>query len=334
MINEITLTGFKSFFRDSLNLEKLTVLTGLNSSGKSSVIQALRILAKAARKETSFLLPGHGTVEEIRNKNTKEDISLTITDKDNNEFSVTLSGSNSKTTETGNFLFPEITYISAHRYGPQTSIPIYSDISDRSRIGENGENVLQCIELYRDNPLDERLRHETSEGYTLGFNVRGWLNVISPGTEFNWHLDNTSDSSYSTFDGHRANNVGFGLSYTLPVITTLLMSTLTPGSLVIIENPEAHLHSKGQTELAKLIALCAQVGTQIIIETHSDHLFDGIRIAAKELQMADDIQIHWFELDERRNTQVFSPVLTNDGRIDKWPQGFFDQFELNSSQLI
>jgi len=74
---------------------------------------------------------------------------------------------------------------------------------------------------------------------------------------------------------------GFGLSYTLPVITALLVGTLIPNSLVIIENPEAHLHPRGQTEIARLIALCAQVGTQIIIETHSDHLFDGIRIAAK-----------------------------------------------------
>jgi predicted ATPase len=128
--------------------------------------------------------------------------------------------------------------------------------------------------------------------------------------------------------------VGFGLSYTLPVITALLVSTIVPGSLVIIENPEAHLHPRGQTEMARLISLCVQAGAQIIIETHSDHLFDGIRIAAKRYKMADTIQIHWFELDENKNTEVYSPVLSNDGRINEWPKGFFDQFEINSSELL
>jgi predicted ATPase len=143
-----------------------------------------------------------------------------------------------------------------------------------------------------------------------------------------------TDSSYATFNGYRATNVGFGLSYTLPVITALLVGTIIPNSLVIIENPEAHLHPKGQTEMAKLIALCTQAGAQIIVETHSDHIFDGIRIAAKKMNMAKDIQIHWFELDENKNTQVYSPILSNDGRIEEWPQGFFDQFEINSSELI
>jgi predicted ATPase len=118
------------------------------------------------------------------------------------------------------------------------------------------------------------------------------------------------------------------------VITALLVGTILPNSLVIIENPEAHLHPKGQTEIARLIALCTQVGAQVIVETHSDHLFDGIRIAAKQYKMAQDVQIYWFELDKNKNTMVYSPVLSNDGRIDQWPEGFFDQFEINSSQLI
>jgi predicted ATPase len=169
----------------------------------------------------------------------------------------------------------------------------------------------------------------------LEYNIKGWLSVISPNVEFKYELNKTSDSSYSTFDEHRATNVGFGLSYTLPVITALLVGTLIPNSLVIIENPEAHLHPRGQTEIAKLISLCAQVGTQIIIETHSDHLFDGIRIAAKETPgFAKQVQIHWFELDKDKNTEVYSPTLYDDGRIDEWPKGFFDQFEINASKLL
>lgn len=335
MIKEIALTGFKSFLNTNLELNKLTLLTGLNSSGKSSVIQALRMLEKAVKNENSVLLDGHGSVEEIKNRFVKEDLSIRITDDESNSFSLTLPATG-KIVKGGNnnFRFPEIIYISAHRFGSKTSMPIYNDSLKRNRIGENGENLLQCIEQLGGELLDERLRHENSVGDTLEYNIRGWLSVVSPNVEFNYHLDKMSDSSYTTFDEHRATNVGFGLSYTLPVITALLVGTLIPGSLVIIENPEAHLHPKGQTEIAKLIALCTQVGAQIIIETHSDHLFDGIRIAAKNMKLAKDIQIHWFELNKQKNTEVYSPVLSNDGRINEWPKGFFDQFEINSSELI
>ena len=332
MIKEISLTGFKSFFDTSLNLNKLTLLTGLNSSGKSSVIQALRILEKAFNKENNFLLDGYGTIEEVRNKFIKENIRLCVSDEKENEFSLTFPSA--KPVNNKNFQFPELIYISAHRFGPQKSIPIYNDNTKKERIGENGENVLQCIKMMEEKVLDECLRHENSEGLTLEYNIRGWLNVISPNVEFNYELIKLTDSSYATFNGYRATNVGFGLSYTLPVITALLVGTIIPNSLVIIENPEAHLHPKGQTEMAKLIALCTQAGAQIIVETHSDHIFDGIRIAAKKMNMAKDIQIHWFELDENKNTQVYSPILSNDGRIEEWPQGFFDQFEINSSELI
>ena len=332
MIKEISLTGFKSFFDENLKLNKLTLLTGLNSSGKSSVIQALRMLEKAFNKEKDFLLDGYGTMEEIKNKSVKENICLCVSDDRDNQFSLTFPSVQPVNIQ--NFQFPELIYISAHRFGPQKSIPIYNDSAKKERIGENGENILQCIKMMEGKLLDERLRHENSEGLTLEYNIRGWLHVISPNVEFNYELIKMSDSSYATFDGHRANNVGFGLSYTLPVITALLIGTITPNSLVIIENPEAHLHPKGQTEMANLIARCAQVGAQIIIETHSDHLFDGIRIAAKKMNMAKDIQIHWFELNEHKNTKVYSPTLTNDGRIEEWPKGFFDQFEINSSELI
>jgi predicted ATPase len=334
MIREVSLSGFKSFVDETLSLNRLTLLTGLNSAGKSSVIQALRMLEKAVKNENNILLPGHGSRDEIKNPFVKDSLSLAVGDDKNNEFSATFSPQGDTKITGGKIQFPEIIYVSARRFGPQTSIPIYNDSSKLDRIGENGENVLQCIEMFENSELDECLHHENSEGDTLGFNIRGWLSVISPHIEFKTVLDKMADSSYATFDGHRANNVGFGLSYTLPVITALLIGTIIQNSLVVIENPEAHLHPKGQTEMARLIALCVKAGAQIIVETHSDHLFDGIRIAARQYKMAKDIQIYWFELDEDKNTKVYSPLLSDDGRIDEWPAGFFDQFEINSSQLI
>ena len=196
---------------------------------------------------------------------------------------------------------------------------------------------MNIISKYSDELLNSILRHENSEGFTFEYNLKAWLQVISPGVKFDYKIQKESDSSFSLFNSHRSKNVGFGLSYTLPVITALLLGTIIPDSLVIIENPEAHLHPKGQTEMAKLISLCVQAGTQVIVETHSDHLFNGIRIHAKTdqtKQFAEQVKIYWFELDKNNNTEVSETTLNNDGRLDKWPAGLMDQFEINASELL
>jgi len=333
MINSLTLTAFKSFFNRELDLENLTILTGLNSSGKSSIIQSLLILEKAFKNEKNLLLDGHGTELDLRNKNSKEKTELSITINDI-EYSIEFPD-NKKNFEPN--LFPNVWYISANRFGPQLSIPILNDNQSKNKIGSNGENVLQCIRYYDSvNPvsLDESIKHPDANSFTLLENIRTWLKVISPNVSFNYEVLDISDTSYATYDGHRATNVGFGLSYILPVITTLLVSTFEKDSLVIIENPEAHLHPKGQTELAKLICLCAKLGTQVIIETHSDHIFTGVRLFIKENAFSDNTLIHWLELNENKNTDITTIYIDKNGRVNDWPKGFFDQFEINHSKLI
>lgn len=340
MISDISLVGFKSFLNRTLKLNQLTVLTGLNSSGKSSIIQALLMLERASRYENSILLDGHGSIEEIRNQYHNKEIQLAVTNEFGLEFTtdIAIGTSEGQTYACRNreeFKYPEIIYISANRFGPKTAVPIYNDSFKRNRIGANGENLFQFIRTYEDRTIDERLRHEKSEGDTIEYNIRGWLSVISPNVKFRYEIDKNSDTSYSMFNEHRATNVGFGLSYSLSLIASLLIGTLIPNSLVIIENPEAHIHPRGQTEIANLISRCAMVGTQVIIETHSDHIFDGIRINAKKSKgFGNYVQVHWFELNDKQNTEVESPVMNDEGRLDKWPPGLFDEFEINASKLL
>ncbi len=102
-----------------------------------------------------------------------------------------------------------------------------------------------------------------------------------------------------------------------------------------MENPEAHLHPKGQTELARLICLAVEAGAQAVVETHSDHLFDGIRIYAKQHHgFAQKVSTHWFELDNEKLTTVESPKLFDDGSLSQWPNGMFDQFGINAGELL
>lgn len=330
MIKEITIRGFKSFFDEAIKIAPLTVLAGLNSSGKSSVIQAIRILGNFSNGFPNPLLEGHGSIEELQNQYVKELFSLeAIYDGlDSGENSIRYSADGDGQYADG---YPNLIYVSADRFGPQTSIPISSDY----KLGERGENVLYCVEHYWDTLLDPILIHEKSQGETFEYNLEAWLGSISPGVRFKRNILKETDSSYSLFNDHRAKNVGFGLSYTLPIIVALFMGTIEKRTTVLIENPEAHLHPKGQTELARLICLAVEAGAQVIVETHSDHLFDGIRIYAKQHKgFAQKVCLNWFELDEDKLTTVDSPELQDDGRLNEWPAGMFDQFGINASELL
>lgn len=331
MIKQLEITGFKSFLNETIDFGGLTMLTGLNSSGKSSIIQSLLMLEKVAHNEKNILLDGHGDFDELKNPYEEDAISL-IGICSNGEVKIEKC---IPTAPNEDVIYPNIIYISASRFGPEVLLPITpNDLS----LGSKGENVLNIIKEYADEQLNPLLRHENSEGFTFEYNLKAWLGVISPGVKFDYRIQKESDSSFSLFNEHRSKNVGFGLSYTLPVITALLLGSITPNSLVIIENPEAHLHPKGQTEMARLISLCVQAGSQVIIETHSDHLFNGIRIYAKIDQtktFADKVKLYWFELDKKNNTQVSPLTLDNNGRIrGDWPDGLFDQFEINASELL
>jgi predicted ATPase len=126
----------------------------------------------------------------------------------------------------------------------------------------------------------------------------------------------------------RSTNVGFGLTYTLPVIVALLASNT--GSLIMLENPEAHLHPEGQVRIGELMALAASCGIQVIVESHSDHILNGIRLAVYNQQIAcDKIMLHYFERKEfnQGQTSVVTPRIDQNGRIDRWPDGFFDVWD-------
>ena len=111
---------------------------------------------------------------------------------------------------------------------------------------------------------------------------------------------------------------------------------MSKDSLVLLENPEAHLHPKGQTEIGKFIARCVDLGINGVVETHSDHLFDGIRLYTKQHEGFENKFIsYWFELNKEKNTNIESITLDSNGKMtDITPKGFFDQFELDAINLF
>src|SRR5690606_40491371 len=82
------------------------------------------------------------------------------------------------------------------------------------------------------------------------------------------------------------------------------------GVLLVLENPEAHLHPQGQTAMGILLAYAASCGVQIVVETHSEHVMDGIRIAVKDgILESNSVKFHYLSKTKEGLTKLETPVI-------------------------
>ena len=184
------------------------------------------------------------------------------------------------------------------------------------------------------------LKAEAVSTLRLGDNVSAWMSYIM-GTKITAKVEKVNSEdlrlTYTMGDVAKENvfsplNSAFGYSYLLPIVTAVLTAKKNGG--VLLENPEAHLHPAAQFRLGVFLAMASEQGIQLVVETHSDHLLNGIRVAAKEKKISsDNVAILYFSVrDGVHDAQRI--VLNEDGELDRWPQGFFDEWEKALDTLI
>ena len=132
-------------------------------------------------------------------------------------------------------------------------------------------------------------------------------------------------------------NVGSGISYLISIIITCLGSE--KDSVIIIENPEIHLHPKAQSRLCDFLYFVSKAERQIFVETHSDHIFNGIRAGVATSQIdRDDISVNFFALNKKYETESSSILFGENGNFTGTNKSMglddlFDQFDLDLSLI-
>ena len=378
MIDNLEIANFKAFGDASIRLAPYTLLSGLNSSGKSTVLQALALLRQAQVSGDDFGPLGHfrgvslngdlvelGTGQDVLHENyTKEpgtDTEITFTLRAGHQSYVCRIGYVPDDSylpvrfpdSEGNYdIKPEVftvfgaafQYLRADRINPAVTFLRSAQRSERDMfLGARGEYTVDVLRAQIDYPVPEGpLRHSAAARPGLGNQTEAWLSEICPGVNLEAAAIEHTDLVRLGFQfrraGHpvsatrRPTNVGFGLTYVLPIIVACL--TATPGSMILLENPEAHVHPQGQSAMARLTCAAAHAGAQLVVETHSDHILNGVRVAVKRnLLPAKDVVLHYFTRADN-GVKVESPVIGSDGMLSQWPPGFFDEWDRSLDQLL
>lgn len=357
---------------DFKDLKYLNFLTGINGRGKSTMLQVFIALAQSFKENGSFdllCLNGDmvnlGNAIDVKNEeiSREKEIVLGFTRENTRfDFIFSVGGDNEQALRLKDFmvngisssadshfeemtnLFKNLTFISAERLGPKLHYAFNNDIN---YIGSKGEYVACAFYNHKDDVVNEiiidgipdifpEINLENTDP-TLGGQVQFWLSKMFRPTYINAEYI-ASVNEYTLRFGapdrsgkYKPTNVGFGYSYVLPIVVAALLAK--PDSVFIIENPEAHLHPQAQSILTKFLALISKTGVQIFIETHSEHIINAPRVmVVQEAFKSDDLRILYF--DEKFPAKHIPIEVLPDGRIAEWPEGFFDQSELDNDIIL
>lgn len=368
MLTRIDLHHFKCFDLLKLPLAPLTLLSGSNASGKSSVLQALVLLHQTMREHewsTRLMLNGSairlGTVSDVVDKvHGRRTFEFVLEDGklkcrwsfsgERSEMSMAIDStciadSLNKKPEVLRYLLPldvddnakslaqrlrGLTYITAERVGPR-EVYTLEDRQIATVVGPEGEHAVCLLHWGRDEPVLNSLVLQDVANTRLR-QVEARMGIFFPGcglvvqqipqtNAVTLGLRTSADTDF-----HRPIHVGYGLTQVLPIIIAALSAN--EGDILLIENPEVHLHPAGQALMGQFLADVARTGIQVIVETHSDHVLNGIRRSLKAERLSpEQVAIHFFRPRSMETPQVLSPQVDRSGNIDTWPSGFFDQFD-------
>lgn len=355
MINEIGLRNFKCFSDKKIKLNTLTILAGANASGKSSIIQALLLYFHSKENITAniidvnnFLHIDIGSPKELLCQNPVGDaqtIDIIMKDaKENTEtvkFKIQDPGLSleviDKKFNQDNHYF--LQYLNAERIGPRIMNQI---LVTQNGVSANGENAAYIIEKSdrEEFMVSDFMRDKEDKSKKFSYQVEKWMSAILGELQIDVQTDYQKSKTEIKYRNSYTDYevvpplTGFGISYVLPIVVAgLYCSGVETPSVLLVENPEAHLHPNAQSNIGKFLALIAQSGVQVILETHSDHVIDGARLQMIKGAKTNKMVINYFE-NLIGEVSVHEISVKENGDLTEWPKGFFDQKQTDLRELM
>jgi len=241
--------------------------------------------------------------------------------------------------------FQDVVYISAERIGPKMSFAPSSD----EWIDKRGEHTIQMLYEHQYDKVDESIIDGMNDVFldidedeltpTVNDVLNFWMTKMfgpSAATVSYIEAANLYALAISTEQkGGKAmfkpTNVGFGYSYALPILIAGL--TARKGTILVVENPEAHLHPSAQSMITKFLCIVANCGVQVFVETHSEHILNALRVMVVQKNVKpQDINVMYF--DSGLDNYFESITIEENGKLDHWPVNFFDQAEKDLNVLL
>ncbi len=245
------------------------------------------------------------------------------------------------------FFTNSVRYIGPLRIDPESSYPI-SSTSFLEDVGLKGENTAAVFESLKMRDIQYLPPSYFSNSANIPVPVTcslqdavvAWLgylgvaqNIESKDSDQFGHELQVCMSNRNK--NHDLTQVGVGVSQVLPIIVAGLLAK--PDTTLIIEQPELHLHPKVQSRLGDFFLSLTQLGKQCLIETHSEHIINRIRLriaeGSKSSPWQEATKVYFVQKDGSASS--FREVSINEyGAIPDWPEGFFEEGLLETEKRI
>ena len=206
--------------------------------------------------------------------------------------------------------------------GPYRQVPAALGETGNSSLDMYGSNVSEVIDRWKNKTI--------FDGSSFAEAFAKWTSELLH-TKFIVRVKNDQYRILAVENGIEfgLGQIGFGNTQILPIIVQIL--TAQKGDLVIIENPEIHLHPRWKADLMKLFFHAAAYGVKVIIETQSMEMINRTRLIVKQQEgLRDKIALYFFEKREL-SCEINRIDIKDTGELDVWPEDFLDRVTIDDS---
>lgn len=360
----LSIEGYKCFKEETtFELNNITLLTGANSAGKSSVIQSLLLLKKISKGSITESNPWIdldlndpnyalelGKYDDIKSRsdNDYEDFlndshptdigfvlnegkaKIELTHNKDTENNVKVSSDEQSIESFKKYLDKGFVYLNAERMAPHY---MYKNTDNADYCDCHGTNTGNVIQKHENDNCSIKRAYSNSDKNKWSIELDNWINYIFPDVAV--QVVSSGEDHYQVkVLGNTATNVGFGITYALPILVSGL--TVPEGGMLLVENPEAHLHAKAQSNMGYFLARMAAAGVRVIIETHSEHVVNGIRrmiVEGKTEMSHEDMTIYFFQ-NKQGIKGIMEITMDEYGNLSDFPEDFFDQVRQDMFKLM